>query len=463
VLRSPLFGASDAELVELATRADAIGADWWPALCRRREGPDAWAGPALRRAAEWLPRWHDAAQRLPPHDLLDRIVHEGALRERVAATVAPERRASALEAVDAVLGQALLLDGARYSTPYGFVRALRRRAISVAPTNQPDAVQLLTIHGAKGLEARVVFVMDADPQAANGETATVLVEWPVDASAPRRCAFVYSETYCPASLRGLLAVERDAREREELNGLYVAMSRARERLVFSATEPLRPVAGLSWRQRIEPWAQSWTPEIAAAASGPIGVGDGSTAIVKALPSWSAPDAAAPASAERRHAPPAPAADTEQTRLGQAVHRVLEWATGAGAAPDLARLSHAAALEFGSSAAQAERLARAILESPAARRFLVAHEALRWTGNEVPIGDAGEVLRIDRLVLLDDPQTGAATWWVLDYKLQTGAAGVPAYVQQLTRYRDLLRRLQPADRVRAAFITAAGEVMEIAER
>ncbi|HKX44494.1 MAG TPA: UvrD-helicase domain-containing protein, partial [Burkholderiaceae bacterium] len=221
VLRSPLFGATDAELVELATGADANGTDWWPALCRHRNTAHAWTGPALRRAAEWLPRWHDAAQRLPPHDLLDRIVHEGALRERVAATVAAERRAAALDAIDAVLGQALLLDGARYSTPYGFVRALRRRAISVAPTSRPDAVQLLTIHGAKGLEARVVFVMDTDPQAANGETATVLVDWPVAAPAPRRCAFVYSETFCPASLQGLLAAERDAREREELNGLYV--------------------------------------------------------------------------------------------------------------------------------------------------------------------------------------------------------------------------------------------------
>ena len=37
-------------------------------------------------------------------------------------------------------------------------------------------------------------------------------------------------------------LDLEARRREELNGLYVAMSRARERLVFSATEPHRPSA-----------------------------------------------------------------------------------------------------------------------------------------------------------------------------------------------------------------------------
>ena len=452
VLRCPLFGASDAELVELATRAATIGIDWWPALCR-----EAWDGPSLRRAAEWLPHWQAAAQQLPPHDLLDRIVHEGALRERVAATVAPERRVAALDAIDAVLGQALLLDGARYATPYNFVRALRRRAISVAPPSQSDAVQLLTIHGAKGLEARVVFVMDGDPQANNAETTTLLVDWPVDAPAPRRCAFVYNEAACPASLQGLLDLERAAREREELNGLYVAMSRARERLVFSATEPLRPSPGLSWRQRLEPWAQPWAPaepQAGAAAT----AGDASIARLKMLPRL---DVEAAASAPARSRPDADA-DTARTRLGKAVHRVLEWASGAasaGGTVDLAELARAAAIEFASVARQTEQLARTILESPAARRFFDG-PALRWSGNEVPVGDGGDVLRIDRLVLLEEAAGAGPTWWVLDYKLQHAPQELDAYRAQLLRYRDAVGRAQPGSTVRCAFLSGAGEVIEI---
>ena len=454
VLRCPLFGASDAELVELASRAEAIGVDWWPALCR-----ESWSGPALRRAAQWLPRWQTAAQHLPPHDLLDRIVHEGALRERVAATVAPERRTAALDAIDAVLGQALLLDGARYATPYNFVRALRRRAISVAPPSQSDAVQLLTIHGAKGLEARVVFVMDGDPQPSNPETTTLLVDWPVDAPAPRRCAFVYAESACPASLQALLDAERAAREREELNGLYVAMSRARERLVFSATEPLRPPPGLSWRQRLDPWVQRWTPAEPRAGV-PTAAGDSAVARLKTLPALDAATvSAARPSAEIM-------VDTDQTRLGKAVHRVLEWASGAargGVAADLAELARAASLEFASVPTQTERLARTILDSPAARRFFDG-PALRWSGNEVPVGDAGDVLRIDRLVLLDEPTAdasqGRSTWWVLDYKLQHAPQQLEAYRAQLLRYRDAVRRAQAGATVRCAFLSGAGEVIEI---
>lgn len=457
VLRCPLFGASDADLVELATRAEAIGVDWWPTLCR-----ESWRGPALRSAAEWLPRWQAAALHLPPHDLLDRIVHEGALRERVAATVAPERRLAALDAIDAVLGQALLLDGARYATPYNFVRALRRRAISVAPPSQLDAVQLLTIHGAKGLEARVVFVMDGDPQPSNPETTTLLVDWPVDAPAPRRCAFVYAESACPASLRGLLDAERAAREREELNGLYVAMSRARERLVFSATEPLRPPPAVSWRQRLDPWVQRWAPAEPHAGV-PAAAGDSAVARLKTLPPLDA--AAAALLRPSAESFTGTVGDTEQTRLGKAVHRVLEWASGAAldsAAADLAELARAAALEFSSAPAQTERLARTILDSPASRRFF-SGPALRWSGNEVPVGDAGDVLRIDRLVLLDEPAadpSGRPTWWVLDYKLQHAPQQLEGYRAQLLRYRDAVRRAQPGSPVRCAFLSGAGEVIEI---
>ena len=186
-----------------------------------------------------LQRWRVAAAELPPHDLLDRIVGEGELRERIVAVVPPEQRALALDAVDAVLAQALLLDGGRYATPYAFVRALKRRVVKSAPPLRADAIRLLTVHGAKGLEADTVFVTDADPERPGTETTTLLVDWPVDAAQPRRCAFVYNEARCPPSLATLLGNEIAAREREEMNALYVAMTRAKQRLVFSATEPFQ--------------------------------------------------------------------------------------------------------------------------------------------------------------------------------------------------------------------------------
>ncbi|MEO8924398.1 MAG: UvrD-helicase domain-containing protein, partial [Caldimonas sp.] len=239
-LKSPVLGASDADLVALAEAAGA-SAGWWRTLHAMAAPSDA-----LRRAQRLLASWAEAAERLPPHDLLDRIVDEGELRERTLAAVPAEQRQQAGDAVDAVLAQALMLDGARYATPYGFVRALKRRILKAALPVRADAVRLLTIHGAKGLEADTVFVMDTEPEAPPVETTTLLVDWPVDAGRPARCAFVYAESQCPRSLQPLLAVEQAAREREALNALYVAMTRARHRLVFSATEPMpRSGAGMA--------------------------------------------------------------------------------------------------------------------------------------------------------------------------------------------------------------------------
>lgn len=427
-LKSPLFGAGDDHLLALAGAAPAHGG-WWPALT-------AGAVPALERARNLLGRWASLAQTLPPHDLLDRIVHEGELHARLAAVVPAERRADALDAVDALLAQALQLDGARYATVYGFVRALRqRKTIKYRPAARADAVQLLTVHGAKGLEARAVFVMDADPERRNPELATLLVDWPVDLDAPQRVAFIANEARCPPALRTLLDAEVAARQREEWNGLYVATTRARERLIFSRTPPHRG-AGRSWWACIHSVATPWAPADVAAR-------DHDSAIIEVaeLP-------AAPPMADVAARPDDPVA-----ALGRALHRVLEWATTEA---DLAPLAQAACAEQGlsrSAAADVQRLASQVLASPQAARFFDAAVCV-WAGNEVPLADAGEVLRADRLVRLAD------AWWVLDYKLNHRPDELPAHRAQLARYRRAVQALVGDEPVRAAFIAASGAVVEL---
>ncbi|HET7795286.1 MAG TPA: 3'-5' exonuclease, partial [Rhizobacter sp.] len=442
-LRSPLFAASDDDLVALALAAGP-GGDWWAALTEAEHA----GRPALQRARRLLLAWQEAAHHLPPHDLLDRIVFEGEYRERVAAVVPAERRVAALDAIAALMSQALMLDGARYATPYNFVRALKHRAIKVAAPVQADAVQLLTVHGAKGLEARVVFVMDAQPEASNPDTTTLLVDWPVEADRPARCAFIYSESRCPPSLKPVLDEEMAARRREELNGLYVAMTRARERLVFSRTEPHR--ATPSWWDRVEGLVQPWEP----AAALPTGAAaEAHLFNLQAMPAWApAPEATRPVREP----------DSEASRLGQAVHRVLEWASApARREVDIPELAAAAAAEFGAPAAEVARIAGGVWRSPACQPFF-SGPGLLWAGNEVPLAHAGELLRIDRLVQLAEGQGkgGRPTWWVLDYKLAQQPEAQAAYREQMLRYRAAVMALQPGETVRCALVNGAGNVIEI---
>ncbi|MBL8306249.1 MAG: UvrD-helicase domain-containing protein [Rubrivivax sp.] len=444
-LKSPLFGASDEDLLWLA--GIARGRPWLRALRAAEAVPSA----ALARAQGLLAGWHPAVQVLPPHDLLDRIVHEGDLRGRLAAAVPADRRAAALGALDALLSATLEHRGARLMSVYTFVRELRAGRVAAAAAAPPDAVRLLTVHGAKGLEARAVLIADCDPVPRNPARHTVLVDWPVDSVAPRRVAFVKSLDAPPPSLLDLVEEEAAAAAREELNGLYVAMTRARERLVFSRTEPHRRSGPPSWWLRVESRAALWEPR-----PPPSLPAEARTVQVPILPVVQAPGPGALPDGPR---------DTAAARLGQTVHRLLEWAGRPGAPLPLDALpaaAEAAAQAFGLAAAEAPRaaeVARTVLTSAAVAPFFRG-EALRWAGNEVPVAEGGEVLRIDRLVLLAGGGDGPDTWWVLDYKLQTGAVSLPLHAAQLARYVAAVQALQPGDRVRAAIVTGSGQLLPL---
>jgi ATP-dependent helicase/nuclease subunit A len=170
------------------------------------------------------------------------------------------------------------------------------------------------------------------------------------------------------------------------------------------------------------------------------------------------------------APPVSPVQGQAARLGQAVHRVLEWAgqPGSPLAPDeRLEAAAAAAASFGltsgdgaddqDAAKQVLQLAERILLSPACAKFFTGR-GLIWAANEVPVASEGSALRIDRLVALAE-ETGT-TWWALDYKLHGAPQGVDAYRAQMALYVAAVQALQPGDRVRGAFITGDGKCIEI---
>ncbi|MBW8848856.1 MAG: UvrD-helicase domain-containing protein, partial [Burkholderiales bacterium] len=445
-LRSPLFGVSEADLLTLAEaagtaewlgQAAAERRSWWRALQALTV-----ASPALARAQVLLRGWADQASRRTPHELLDLVVHEGELLARIAAAVPAADAAVRLQSVQALLHAALELDGGRYAQLYGFVRALKSRPISFVPAAAPDAVQLLTIHGAKGLEAEVVFLLDTDAAPPKAETLGLLLDWPVGQATPRRAAFLASEARPPPSLQALVDEERAAREREELNGLYVALTRARRALVLSHT-PGRSTA-TSWWARLQPLARRW----------PLALAPGAREQAPAprlapLPRWQPPPAAPARDGSAR--------DERQARVGEALHRVLEWASAPGQTQPLAVLMASASQAFGLDSKSREQLAQAaqaILASADCRPFFDAAELL-WAGNEVPVGQGGEDQRIDRLVQHRD-----GTWWVLDYKLGATPEREPAYIEQMRGYVAAVRALQPGEAVRAALISGTGRFVPV---
>jgi len=347
------------------------------------------------------------------------------------------------------------VQGGRFLTAYQWLRALRRLRLPVPRHAAPGVVQLLTVHGAKGLEAQEVLLLDAAAGPPRGGGASVLIDWPGAECAPRRLAFLASGSKPPPSLEDLAQQEADAQAREELNALYVAMTRARQRLVLSGITPhARPAS--SWWQRIEALAEPLAaPPPAVAATAPAAAAD---AVFDMLELPAAPAQPAPVAIETEAIADAAEADSsDAARIGEAMHWLLEHAgdTPAGWHP---RRAAQARRRFALDAAQAAR-AEAI-----ARRILTGEAAWAWNAdevleafNEVELVHQGQRLRIDRLVRRRASGGEPEAWWVLDYKSAAHPERDTALQEQLAGYRAAVERLHPGQAVRVAFLSGEGRV------
>ncbi len=438
-LKSPLWGLDDDALVQLALRQRAKHASWFDLL----QAPDlpaplAGIGPRLRAWQQWL-----AA--LPPHDALSAIYHEADVLAKFAAAAPAALRASVLSNLRGLMAASLELDGARFATPYALVRALRAGGMRAPSIAAADAVQLLTVHGAKGLEAELVLLLDTDASAQRAQTMGVLVKWPGHAPAPERFVFVASEKNPPACTAEDLAQEQAARHREEINALYVATTRARGELVLSAVAAARANPQSWWSRleaRCEPVEDMATETHASAVPAPA------TFEMPKLP-------VLPASVVQTAEPVASRADSRASALGQAMHRLLEWSRPDEPLP-LAHVRAAArefALDF-EAARAAAAMARRIRSGKGAWAWDA--DALDWHGNEVTLLHGGQMLRIDRLVRHRE----SGVWWVFDYKSAHRPERDAALIAQLQGYRDAVQNACPGETVRAAFLTGQGELVTL---
>ncbi len=277
VLRTPIFACSDTDLMKIAgkrqdtrdkeqdTRNKEHGegllascplplesGNWWQRLQQLAEPT-----PALRRAREMLKDWLALADKLPVHDLLDRIYFEGDVIARYSAVLPPEIRAKVAANLHAFMEIALAVDAGRYPSLPRFLQELRelRGSSDDAPDEGKlgsvgNAVRIYTVHEAKGLEAPIVWLLDANAGANHREGNDVLLDWSPHDERPAHFSLYADQASRGKKRAPLFGQEAALQAREEMNLLYVAMTRTQQALIVSGSKGGRENPSLTWYERI---------------------------------------------------------------------------------------------------------------------------------------------------------------------------------------------------------------------
>ncbi|MBI4988081.1 MAG: UvrD-helicase domain-containing protein [Rhodocyclales bacterium] len=445
-LRSPVLAASDEDLLHLAGRGEP---NWWQRLqASAREGA---ASPVLARAARLLVRWCAAAAQLPVHDLLDRIYHEGDLVARYRAAAPAALWPGVAANLEAFIALALRLDAGRYPSLPRFLDELSRLGETgdeeapdegtISAAEAGDRVRILTIHGAKGLEAPIVWLIDAHNRHQPADAWSVLLDWPPDSARPAHLSVLGRKEECGARRSSLIEAEMDFAAREELNLLYVAMTRARQCFFASGIASGRGTAKTSFWERID------------AALTALGSGDGRYGEAPELAEMPPKVALSPAARPQRGTVSAEGRRRQPSSLGMTygsrLHAALDWLSAGGEAgrppPGIPA----------SDWPDFRAAARAILDAPRLRVFFdpACHQrAFNEAEFALPDGSVG---RIDRLVEMADG------YWVLDYKSgRPEEALLETYRAQLENYRTAVMALFPGKTVCCGLVFSDGSLLEI---
>jgi len=228
-LKSPIFGISEDDLFALAHER---GTSLHARLMAQRG-----AETPLGRAADLLAALEQRADHVPPHALIAEILGEQGGRARLLARLGPD----AADPLDELLTAAAAHEAAHPSSLQSFLHWLRRAASEIKRDSEAgaDQVRIMTVHGAKGLQAPIVILPDT---LAGGPRAAGL-RWTEDGLplwAPRVDGFD-----APAYRDATSAQEE--RERREMNRLlYVALTRAEDRLLCCG-----------WYRKKGPTPDSW--------------------------------------------------------------------------------------------------------------------------------------------------------------------------------------------------------------
>ena len=314
-LLSGVFACSHEEL-----RTWRAAGGRWDHSAPRPEGPPL--GHPVGEAMACLARWAAGAPWASPATLLDRIVRERAVME---AAFAQPRQREAWNRIRFLIEQARSASATGTTSLRAFVRWADRQADeqaqaleSVVPEPDDQAVRILTIHSAKGLEFPITIVAGLNVPRGGAVTPPTKVLWGAEGRMELSCG-AHQRGFRTAGYAELAAREQLRAEQEQTRLLYVACTRARDHLVVcthrtgstrdesSAANDLArwlaPVAGVV--NGLDQLAA--VPGLPAAVDEPVaGVAPG--------PDQPAPGPGRPAPAEKAIAAPARAAATSPDQL-----------------------------------------------------------------------------------------------------------------------------------------------------
>jgi ATP-dependent helicase/nuclease subunit A len=479
VLKSPLFGVTEDELFALAwERKGSLRT----ALTERK--------PEIAARLEAIAR---DAQRLPPFAFYANLLGADKARQRFLSRLGPE----ANDVIDEFLNLALAYESRETPSLQGFVAWLRTASAEIKRDMEiaRDEVRVMTVHGAKGLEAPIVILADTttEPQGPIQHQPRLLNLPAQDAApdTPDRLVWMPTkrEDTPPTETARATTVSEAVDEYRRL--LYVAMTRAADRLIIcgSVGQNRRPAG--CWYDLM---AETLKPHC---SEEPADVGEGTVLRYRQTPSrpetlslfdlppekpgapkppdWlthTAPreDAAvAPLSPSQLYDDTAPvaraggAARRQALARGVVMHRLLQ--SLPAIAPEHraeAARRYLAGKSRDFTAEECEDFARkalALIEHP---RFAALFSP--QSKAEVPI--VGRIGRrsvagvVDRLVVTEDAIL------IADHKTNRDPPPTPekvphGYVAQLALYRAVLAKLYPAKPVRAALVwTEVPDLMEI---
>ncbi|MCC6775060.1 MAG: double-strand break repair helicase AddA [Hyphomicrobiales bacterium] len=485
VLKSPLFGLTDDDLFEIAwQRKGSLRA------ALRVKAPSS---ARLSEADARLDRYAIWAQGLP-FSFYSRVLAAENGRRRFLARLGHE----ADDALDELLNLALDYEQRETPSVQGFVAWLRTAQTDVKRDMEAtrDEVRVMTVHGAKGLEAPIVVLADTTSEPAGPpHRQPRLLQLPTDVPGhANRLVWARGQaTDVPKVATARKAARREA-EDEYRRLLYVAMTRAIDRLIICGAQgerkppdgcwwnlvsrALQPVAtettededGVVWRYRLVPEP---TDICTNAQDGSVR----SVARAHPLPRWLAervPDAPAhaqPLSPSRAHDETAPrgtgGSSVERRRAmarGVLMHRLLQSLPDipAGVRIDYARRHldrNAHEFEAAERTEMIVQIERLLNDPRYAALFLPGSRAEvpivgRAIGGRLVSGQIDRLAVSDLGVLIGDYKTNATP-------PRRFEEAPPAYVRQLALYRAVLAQLYPCKPVKALLIwTYTADAMEI---